>query len=96
MNKALKNFTNVKQLFLGVQARGIIDDRILDAMTTSMEDQELHCVILDKDGKKGVICSPLPERRGVIGLYTWFDTEKYGREDLHSSEELGDVDVRQI
>lgn len=96
MNKALKSFINVEQLFLGVPAGDIVDDRILDAMMTSMEDQKLRCVILDKDGKQGVICSPLPERRGVIGLYAWFDTEKYGREDLHSSEELGNVDVRQI
>lgn len=76
MNKSLKKYIDIKNILLGESAKGMLAKEIYEQMMASIENQESYSIFLNEDQGIAFICSPLPEKAGVIGLFGHFDISK--------------------
>jgi len=70
MNEAAKSYVNTKGCSLGESAREIIDHELLRTMMKAIEQQQILHTTLPKEEGVDVVCTPLPGKAGVIGLFS--------------------------
>ena len=69
INKAAREELRAVDIAPGISAREIIDGSIVNEMLRCLETQENITVQLPDRKGQGLICSPLPQGAGVIGLF---------------------------
>jgi response regulator RpfG family c-di-GMP phosphodiesterase len=78
MNTNLKKFINTDNIKLGLPMEDAISGDIISALHHSIEKMTTIYTVLDKEKSLSVICTPLPNAEGAIGLFTHLDINKYG------------------
>ena len=98
MNEALKLYINIDRLGLGFEAKGSLDDDILAIMVKSLKENKMNLSTLSSNADVGLICTPLPKHRGVIGLFGYFlNKEECWRKVFCFNEEgTPIIDAKQI
>ena len=76
MNKSISEFIDTKGLLLGESAELGLDNNISMMAMDSLEEQKSYSMTIDETQGFGVICSPLPNKSGVIGLFACFDLSR--------------------
>ncbi len=73
MNRSLPEFIDTTKLMLGESAKLGLENGIYEMVISSMEDQTSYSMIIDEGKGLGLMCSPLPNESGVIGLFGCFN-----------------------
>jgi two-component system, NtrC family, sensor kinase len=77
MNANLKNFIDINKVCLGLPASGAVDDIIISSLRKSMDSGQTAFAVVNKEKELGIICTPLPQSEGAIGLFALLNIEKY-------------------
>ncbi len=89
MNKSLSEFIDTKRLLLGESAKLGLEDNIFEMMMASLEEQKSFSLIINETQGFGIICSPLPDKSGVMGLLACFDILKYKKTNPYCAKLTG-------
>ncbi len=69
VNRLVTDFFETGSCNLGMPAREVIDKDIMDDMMKALNTGEtIHCQM--DENRIGVVCAPLPERAGVVSLFS--------------------------
>ncbi len=93
MNEAAESYLNNSGLSLGQSARELVNNEVLQTMMKAIEQQKTLHTALPKDKGVYVVCTPLPGKVGVIGLF--YSLIRKGRSEglgLYEKTKAGSVD----
>ncbi len=74
INEEAQRFVNTPGMSLGLSARDIVPPEIFKTMMEAIEREEVLVAPLPEGQAGKVICKPLPDKVGVIGLINTFDS----------------------
>jgi len=77
MNDAINQYVSFSNLTIGCNAFEFVDTRFLNLMKSVMEKQSSDCAVFDEKDNTSIMCIPLPEQRGLITIFGYFDLCKY-------------------
>ncbi len=77
MNRATESFVDTEHLVLGDQVDWELASEPLHLLKKALDDGKVTCGVDDNKGGVRVICAPLPDQAGVVGLFTYTDFEQY-------------------
>ena len=79
MNRAMYDYVDVDQLILGEQLDNQLESVPLRALGQALNGQKTVHTVEDTDSGIRVICSVLPERVGVVGLFCFTDLNRHAQ-----------------
>ena len=69
VNRLMTDFFKTGSCNLGMPAREVIDKQVMDNMMKTLDTGEIvHCQM--SENRVGIVCAPLPERAGVVSLFS--------------------------
>jgi len=94
MNRATENFVDTEHLVLGDPVDWQLANELLRFLKEALDDGKVTCGVDDSKGGVRVICAPLPDQAGVVGLFTYTDLEHHSDEKTSriTEEEVANAD----
>lgn len=86
-NQALRDYINTDNLVLGLAAEGAIPQQVLSLIHEAIRTQKTTCAVGNETVSIGIVCTPLPDQRGAIAVFSYTDMEKYGQQCCREAEE---------
>jgi len=88
MNSAMNKHVDASRLVLGEQVEKHLDSGPLRLLKTALDENRMVCAM--DEGKEGlrIICAPLPDRAGVVGLFCFEDLSRYTREAINEDTKV--------
>ena len=77
MNEAMKDYADVSQLVLGEPLGRLLETCPLKCLKEAMDNDKITCATDDSDRGVRVVCSPLPDQAGVVGLFSFVDLTRH-------------------
>lgn len=80
MNDAMRDYVDASQLVLGQPLAGHLESGLLASLKEAMATQQTTCTIDESRGGIQVICRPLPNQAGVVGLFSFAELSRHIKE----------------
>ena len=93
MNRAMNKHLDTSRLVLGEQIDSQLDSGPLSLLRKALEENRVACNLDETCGGMHIICSPLPDRAGVVGLFSFEDLNRYTQESVDQNTKVEAADV---
>ncbi len=94
MNRALGKYVDTGQLAPGEALDQTLESGPLHWLRQALSDRQISCTVDDSAGGIRIVCAPLPDQAGVVGLFAFADLDRHKEQltDEVAKTEVADVD----
>lgn len=91
LNRSLSRFISTIKLCLGSAVSGAVDSEIVKALMSAIVEKRMIYLKINDRGGIGLVCSPLTDNTGAIGVFYWLEPFEHLDESKGTPKEKGAI-----